>query len=140
MSRPPLLGLLAAAAFALSSTTALADTIRVGVIGPFSGPYANQGLNFQAGIEAWFALNGRSVGDDEIEIVYRDLPAADPARARALAQELVVSDGVQYLAGRGRLSTVLQHQRRLGGDAHRDAARRGSRRAGGDPGLRPGHP
>lgn len=99
MSRLPLIGLLAASAFALSVTTSLADTIRVGVIGPFSGPYANQGLNFQAGIEAWFALNGRTVGDDEIEIVYRDLPAADPARARALAQELVVSDGVQYLAG-----------------------------------------
>lgn len=99
MTRLPVLGLVAASVLALSATTSLADTIKVGVIGPFSGPYANQGLNFQAGIDAWFALNGTSVGDHEIEIVYRDLPAADPARARALAQELVVSDGVQYLAG-----------------------------------------
>jgi len=97
--RLSLIGLLAGSAMALAALPAAADTIRVGVIGPFSGPYSNQGRNFQAGIDAWFALNGRSVGDDEIEVVYRDLPAADPARARALAQELVVSDGVQYLAG-----------------------------------------
>jgi branched-chain amino acid transport system substrate-binding protein len=93
------LGLLAASALALLTTGAIADTIKVGVIGPFSGPFANQGRNFQAGIDAWMALNGQAVGDDEIEVVYRDLPAADPARARTLAQELVVSDGVQYLAG-----------------------------------------
>jgi len=98
MTRLPL-GLLAASALALCATTVLADTIRVGVIGPFSGPFATQGRNFQAGIDAWMALNGRTVGENEIEVLYRDLPAADPARARALAQELVVQDGVQYLAG-----------------------------------------
>ncbi|MBC8129638.1 MAG: ABC transporter substrate-binding protein [Rhizobiaceae bacterium] len=81
------------------ASPAFADTIKVGIIGPFSGPFANQGKNFQAGVEAWLAVNGKTVGDDEIEIVYRDLPAADPARSRALAQELVVSESVQYLGG-----------------------------------------
>ena len=71
---------LSAALVAGFASGALADTIKVGIIGPFSGPFANQGKNFQAGIDAWFALNGTSVGDDEIEIVYRDLPTANPAR------------------------------------------------------------
>lgn len=86
-------------ALALSSSVAFADTIKIGVVGPFSGPAALQGKNFQAGIDAWLALNGNTVGDDTIEIVYRDLPAADPAQSAALTQELIVSEGVQYLAG-----------------------------------------
>ena len=45
------------------------------------------------------AMNGTKVGDDTVEIVYRDVPQADPAQSKALAQELVVKEGVQYLAG-----------------------------------------
>ncbi|QMV02167.1 ABC transporter substrate-binding protein [Devosia sp. D6-9] len=89
----------AALATVLLTGTALADTIKVGVIGPFSGPFALQGKNFQAGIQAYQALNGDSVGDHKVEIVYRDVPQADPAQSAALAQELVVKEGVQYLAG-----------------------------------------
>ncbi|ADO44218.1 amino acid ABC transporter, periplasmic amino-acid binding protein (plasmid) [Ketogulonicigenium vulgare Y25] len=87
------------AILALCAGGAFADTIKVGVIGPFSGGAALQGRNFQAGIEAYFALNGRTVGDHEIEIIYRDLPAADPGQSAALTQELIVGEGVQYLAG-----------------------------------------
>jgi branched-chain amino acid transport system substrate-binding protein len=90
--------LAAVAAIALSGTAA-AETIKVGVIGPFSGPFAIQGKNFKAGIDAWMALNGAKIGDDDVEIVYRDLPAANPAQAKALAQDLVVKESVQYLAG-----------------------------------------
>ncbi|PDT83798.1 ABC transporter substrate-binding protein [Sinorhizobium sp. BJ1] len=78
---------------------AQADTIKIGVIGPFSGPFALQGKNFKAGIDAYMALNGSKVGDDDIEVIYRDVPQPDPAQSKALAQELVVKEGVQYLAG-----------------------------------------
>lgn len=81
------------------SGAALADTIKVGIIGPFSGPFALQGKNFQAGVEAWLATNGKSVAGHDIEIVYRDLPTANPQQSRALAQELVVREKVQYLGG-----------------------------------------
>ncbi|TIS53653.1 MAG: ABC transporter substrate-binding protein [Mesorhizobium sp.] len=91
--------LLAAVAAIALSGTASAETIKVGVIGPFSGPFAIQGKNFKAGIDAWMALNGAKVGDDDVEVVYRDLPAANPAQAKALAQDLVVKESVQYLAG-----------------------------------------
>lgn len=91
--------LLAAVAAIALGGTALADTIKVGVIGPFSGPFAIQGKNFKAGIDAWTALNGAKVGNDDVEVVYRDLPAANPAQAKSLAQDLVVKEHVQYLAG-----------------------------------------
>ncbi|OCJ00373.1 amino acid-binding protein [Rhizobium sp. AC27/96] len=90
--------LAAIAAVALGGA-AYADTIKVGVIGPFSGPFALQGKNFKAGIDAYMAVNGKKVGNDEVEVIYRDVPQADPAQSKALAQELVVKEKVQYLAG-----------------------------------------
>ncbi|OCP15533.1 MULTISPECIES: ABC transporter substrate-binding protein [unclassified Ensifer] len=91
--------ILAALAALAMSGAAYADTIKIGVVGPFSGPFALQGKNFKAGIDAYMAVNGSKVGDDDIEIIYRDVPQADPAQSKALAQELVVREGVQYLAG-----------------------------------------
>ncbi|CAH1651890.1 MULTISPECIES: ABC transporter substrate-binding protein [unclassified Chelatococcus] len=86
-------------ALAMSSGVAVADTIKIGVVGPFSGPAALQGRNFQAGIDAWLALHGNKIGNNTIEIVYRDLPAADPAKSAAVTRDLIVGEGVQYLAG-----------------------------------------
>ncbi len=86
-------------ALLLGTSGVLADTIKVGVIGPFSGPFALQGKNFKAGIDAYFAINGNKVGLHEIEILYRDVETPDPAKSKALAQELIVKDKVQYLAG-----------------------------------------
>lgn len=88
-----------ALAAVLVGGAAYADTIKVGVVGPFSGPFALQGKNFKAGIDAYMALNGSTVGDDTIEVIYRDVPTPDPAQSKALSQELVVKEGVQYLAG-----------------------------------------
>ncbi|MBV8566105.1 MAG: ABC transporter substrate-binding protein [Methylobacteriaceae bacterium] len=91
---------LAAAALAIAATAACAgETIRVGVIGPFSGPFNLAGKNFKAGVDTYFALNGSKVGDDSLDVIYRDLPTPDPAKAKSLAQELIVKDKVQYLAG-----------------------------------------
>ena len=90
---------LAIVALGLLGGPANAGTIRIGIIGPFSGPAALQGRNFQAGIDAWLALNGKTIGDDTIEVIYRDLPAPDPAQSAALTQDLIVGEGVQYLGG-----------------------------------------
>ena len=91
--------IIAAFAAIIMGSGAHADTIKIGVVGPFSGPFALQGKNFKAGIDAYMAMHGMTIGDDSVEIIYRDLPAADPAQSKALAQELVVKEKVQYLAG-----------------------------------------
>ncbi len=90
---------IAAVAAMVLGGTAYADTIKVGVIGPFSGPFALQGKNFKAGIDAYMAMNGNKVGNDTVEVVFRDVPQADPAQSKALAQELIVKEKVQYLTG-----------------------------------------
>lgn len=84
-----------------SLTSAIAqETVKVGVIGPFSGPFAEAfGKPFRQGIETWVAQNGERAGASKVEFVYRDLEGPNPEKAKALAQELVVKEKVQYLAG-----------------------------------------
>ncbi len=91
--------LFVAAAISLMSAAAGADTVKVGVIGPMSGPFALYGQNFKMGIDAWVAEHGSKVGDHQVEFIYRDEGTPNPGRSKALAQELLVKDKAQYLAG-----------------------------------------
>jgi branched-chain amino acid transport system substrate-binding protein len=84
----------------LGSAATAAETVKVGVVGPFSGPFSGSfGAPFRQGIETYVAQHGQPSPDIKVEWIYKDLPQADPQKARALAQELVVSDKVQYIAG-----------------------------------------
>ncbi len=89
----------ALAAIGLMTGGASADVIKVGVIGTMSGPYELFGKNFKMGIDAWVAEHGNKVGNHTIEFIYRDEESPNPAKSKALAQELLVKDKVQYLAG-----------------------------------------
>lgn len=84
---------------ALFASPAHSDVIKVGVIGTMSGPYALFGQNFKYGIEAWVLEHGAKVGDHQVEFIYRDEESPNPAKSKALAQELIVKDKVQYIAG-----------------------------------------
>jgi branched-chain amino acid transport system substrate-binding protein len=98
MSKPATL-LSALAALGMMNSVAAADIIKVGVIGTMSGPYALFGRNFKMGIDAWVAQNGTKIGNHQVEFIYRDEVGPDPAKSKALAQELIVKEKVQYLAG-----------------------------------------
>src|SRR5882757_8963855 len=86
-------------ALGLLSTAATADVIKVGVIGTMPGPYALFGKNCKMGIDAWVAEHGAKVGEHQVEFIYPDEESPNPAKSKALAQELLVKDKVQYLAG-----------------------------------------
>jgi len=94
-------GALLGAAFsvALGTGSAWAATIKVGVIAPFSGPFATAGQTFKQAIEVYQAEHGKTVGGNTIEFVYKDLDQANPAQSKALAQELIIKEKVGYLAG-----------------------------------------
>jgi branched-chain amino acid transport system substrate-binding protein len=91
----------AAALGLLAASTALADeTVKVGIIAPFSGGFAGSfGEPFRQGVETYVAMHGDPAPGVKVEFIWRDLPATDPGRARNLAQELVAREGVQYIAG-----------------------------------------
>ncbi|HEX7642939.1 MAG TPA: ABC transporter substrate-binding protein [Burkholderiaceae bacterium] len=96
------LRILAASALAMNGTGAFAeDTIKVGLVAPFSGPFADYGKQMQAGINAYMKKNGDHVAGKKIEIIVRDTTGPVPEVAKRLAQELVVRDKVDFLAGFG---------------------------------------
>jgi len=88
-----------AVALATTAFPAQADVVKVGVIAPMSGTFALTGQTWEGAIKAYQKLHGTKAGGHTIEVIYRDLPDMNPAQARAVAQELVIKEGVQYLAG-----------------------------------------
>ncbi|MGC3964040.1 MAG: ABC transporter substrate-binding protein [Rhodocyclaceae bacterium] len=96
------LGAIAAAVTTLLAThAAWADTIKVGLVGEFSGPFADYGKEMMAGIKAYQKIHGDTVGGHKIEIVTKDTTGPSPEIAKRVAQELIVQDKVQFLAGFG---------------------------------------
>jgi branched-chain amino acid transport system substrate-binding protein len=91
-----LLGIAAATTYAHAE-----ETVKVGVIAPFSGPFADYGKEMEGGIKAYMKLNGDKVAGRKIEVVYKDTTGPLPDVAKRLAQELVVREKVDFLAGFG---------------------------------------
>ena len=99
-TRRRVIGALAAvAAFSLTAAQAHAQALKVGVIGPFSGPFAHYGALFKAGAEAYVASQGGKLGGKDVEFIYRDTGGPNPGQTKSLVQELIVKDKVDYLGG-----------------------------------------
>lgn len=92
------IGLAVCMAWAVAGPAA-ADTIKVGIIGPFSGPFAHYGKLFKDGAEAYTKLHDGKFAGKTVEIIYRDSGGPNPAGVRTAAQELIVNDKVDYLGG-----------------------------------------
>jgi branched-chain amino acid transport system substrate-binding protein len=76
-----------------------AQTVKVGVVGSFSGPFARWGQQFQQAIEVYQKQHGKSVNGTQIEVIYRDDGGPDPVRAKQLTQALITRDKVNFLGG-----------------------------------------
>jgi branched-chain amino acid transport system substrate-binding protein len=95
-------------ALALTAVTAsAAETIKVGVIAEFSGPFADYGKNIEGGMRAYLKLHGDIVAGKKIELIIRDTTGPSPDVAKRLAQELVTRDKVDFLAGFGLTPNAL---------------------------------
>ncbi len=89
----------AAGVLATTATAGLADTIKIGHISNFSGPFAVWGQQFKRSIEAYQKVHGDTVNGHKIEVLYRDVGAVNPAKARQLAEELILRDKIKVLTG-----------------------------------------
>ncbi|MBB1631811.1 ABC transporter substrate-binding protein [Cupriavidus sp. UME77] len=78
-----------------------ADPVRIGLIAPFSGSFADYGKQMEGGIKAFQKLNGDTVAGRKVQIISKDTTGPAPDVAKRLAQELVVRDKVDVLAGFG---------------------------------------
>ena len=76
-----------------------AETIRVGVMLPFSGVNADLGDVQEKAIDLFLKLRGNTVGAHKIEIIKRDEGPPSGANAKTVATELITRDKVQMIAG-----------------------------------------
>ena len=74
-------------------------SIKIGVILPYSGQFADTATQIDNGIKLYMKQNGDSVAGKKIEIIRKDVGGIAPDVAKRLAQELVVRDNVDILAG-----------------------------------------
>jgi branched-chain amino acid transport system substrate-binding protein len=90
---------LALAAGCFAATGALAQTVKVGVVLPFTGVGAEFGQQVDRGIQMFMKLNPGAFGPYKVEIVKRDSKNPSGAEAKTAVQELIAQEKVDLLAG-----------------------------------------
>ncbi|MGH7073481.1 MAG: ABC transporter substrate-binding protein [Stellaceae bacterium] len=88
------------AAVAMGSPPAFAgSTIKIGMVGPYSGKYALYGKRVEEGANLYVKLHGDKIAGKKVEILYRDDDNGSPAVAKRLTKELAINDNVDILSG-----------------------------------------
>jgi branched-chain amino acid transport system substrate-binding protein len=73
--------------------------LRIGLIATYSGPYADYGRQFDAGVDLYLKEHGGRIAGRKVEVIRKDTAGPAPDAAKRLAQELVVRDKVSVLTG-----------------------------------------
>src|SRR5215510_7903580 len=76
------------------------DTVRIGLILPMTGGQASTGKQIDNAVKLFMQQNGDTVAGKKIEVILKD-DAAVPDNTKRLAQELIVNDKVNFIAGFG---------------------------------------
>jgi branched-chain amino acid transport system substrate-binding protein len=75
------------------------STIKIGLIMPYSGQFADTATQMDNAIKLYVKQKGDTVAGRKIEFIRRDTGGVAPDVAKRLAQELIVRDNVDLLAG-----------------------------------------
>lgn len=94
-----LVGLCSVAAALLATAANAQQTIKIGLIMPYSGQFADTATQMDNAIKLYVKQNGDTVAGKKIEFIRKDTGGIAPDVAKRLAQELVVRDKVDLLAG-----------------------------------------
>ncbi|MDQ0313693.1 ABC transporter substrate-binding protein [Amorphus orientalis] len=89
-----------AATLVISGAAFAQDTVKVGLILPMTGPFASTGRQVSTAAEAYMDVHGSEVAGKEIELIIED-DGGVPDQTKRIAQELVVNEDVDILAGFG---------------------------------------
>src|SRR6201987_2318729 len=88
-----------ASALAFSSARA-EDTVKIGLILPMTGGQASTGKQIDNAVKLYMQQHGDTVAGKKIEVILKD-DATLPDNTKRLAQELIVNDKVNVIAGFG---------------------------------------
>jgi branched-chain amino acid transport system substrate-binding protein len=100
-----MIGLAAAIVFAALPAQAQ-GTVKVGALLPMTGPQQSTGVQIAAAIRLYAAQHGDTVAGRKIQVIVKDDGAVAEA-SRRLAQELIVNEKVDVLAGFGVTPTAF---------------------------------
>ena len=79
-----------------------ADPVKIGLVLPMSGPFASYGKQIEHGVKLYLATQGDTFGGRKVELIIKDdSPGTAGDVSKRLAQELVIKDKVDILAGFG---------------------------------------
>ncbi|HEY5898772.1 MAG TPA: ABC transporter substrate-binding protein [Burkholderiales bacterium] len=91
--------IVAAGAFALAFAAQAQQTVKIGLIMPYSGQFADTATQMDNAIKLYVKQHGETVAGKKLEFIRKDTGGIAPDVAKRLAQELVVRDKVDILAG-----------------------------------------
>ena len=97
---------LATLAVTATGTMAQDNTFKIGLVLPMTGQQASTGRQIEAAARLYMAQHGDTVAGKKIELIVKD-DTSLPDATRRLAQELVVNDKVNVLAGFGITPSAL---------------------------------
>jgi len=84
---------------AMASSGAFAqDTVKIGLIVSMTGQQASTGKQIKAAVDLYMREHGDTVAGKKIQVILRD-SASVPDNTKRLAQELIVNDRVNIIAG-----------------------------------------
>jgi len=89
----------AAAAFVAASVVYAQQPVKIGIILPYTGQFADGATQLDNAIKLYVKQHGDSVAGRKLEFIRKDTGGIAPDVAKRLAQELVVRDQVDILAG-----------------------------------------
>ena len=84
----------------LNPANAQNKPFKIGLLTPMTGPFASTGKQMLAGVKLYMAQQGVNIAGRQIELIVKD-DTGMPDVTKRLAQELVVNDKVDVLAGFG---------------------------------------
>src|SRR5271154_4637691 len=93
------LALLPALALSATGPADAQDTIKIGIINAYSGQFADTGIQLDNGIKLYVKQHGDMVAGKKLEFIRKDVGGVAPDLAKRLAQELVIRDHADILAG-----------------------------------------
>lgn len=76
------------------------EAFKIGLILPMTGPFASTGKQLEAAAKLYMAQNGATVAGKKVELIVKD-DTGQPDVTKRIAQELVINDKVNVLAGFG---------------------------------------
>lgn len=88
-------------ACALTMTASAAEPLKVGLVLPMSGPFASYGKQIEHGVRLYLQQSGGVFSGRKIELIIKDDTGVAPEISKRAAQELVIKDKVDILAGFG---------------------------------------